>query len=79
MSDEAKRTGKSPHVFMAEALGVQARLVEQRRAFLAAALAAERSILESGNGYRLAEVDAYFEARAAETKAPRPSLYKWRK
>jgi hypothetical protein len=79
MTDETKRTGKSPHAFMAEALGVQARLVDQRRAFLAAALAAERGILESGNGYRVAEVDAYFDARAAETKAPRPRLHKWRK
>jgi hypothetical protein len=79
MTDETKNTGKSPHTFMAEALGVQARLVDQRRAFLAAALAAERSILESGNGYRVADVDAYFDACAAEKKAPRPRLYKWRK
>ena len=79
MTDNPERTGKSPHVFMAEALGVQARLVEQRRAFLAAALAAERSTLESGNGYPIVEVDAYFDARAAEKKAPRPRLHKWRK
>jgi len=79
VTDETKRTGKSPHTFMAEALGVQARLVDRRRAFLAAALAAERSTLESGNGYRVADVDAYFDARAAEKQAPRPRLYKWRK
>ena len=79
MTDGNRPTGKSPHAFMAEALGVQARLVEQRRTFLTAARAAEHSALESGNGYRLAEVDAYFNARASEKSAPRPRLYKWRK
>ncbi len=78
MTDKSETTAKSPHAFMAEALGVQARLVDQRRAFLNAALAAERSMLESGIGHRLADVDAYFDARAAETEALYPRLCTWR-
>ena len=64
---------------MVEALGVQARLVEQRRRFLGAALDAEQRALESGAGFRAAEVDAYFEARTAEREAPSPRLRQWRK
>ncbi len=79
MTDKITSTGKSPHAFMAEALNVQARLVEQRRSFLAAALCAERDALESGQGHHAADVDAYFGARAAETQASLPRLRKWRK
>ena len=79
MSGESDRTAKSPHAFMAEALGVQTRLLEHRRNFLAAAHAAEQDALESGLGYRAADVDAYFEACAAERTPPPIRLRKWRR
>ena len=79
MTDKPEGSAKSPHAFMAEALGVQARLVDQRRAFLRAALTAEEYTLESGQGYRASDVDVYFNARAAEKRAPLPCLQPWRK
>lgn len=79
MSDRDGTTGKSPHAFMREALGAQSRLLEQRQALLAAALRADRDALEAGSGYGCAEVDAYFEARAAQRPAHRPALRRWRK
>jgi hypothetical protein len=79
MTNPTDRSGKSPHAFMAEALGVQARLVEQRRAFVSAACAAEDQTLASDRGYPAADVDAYFEALAAETKSVRPRLHTWRR
>jgi hypothetical protein len=79
MTDQPDQGAKSPHAFMAEALGVQARLVEQRRAFLGAALAAEDHALESGQGYRATDLDTYFNALAAEQEAPLPRPRPWRK
>jgi len=72
VSEFSGHTGKSPHAFMREALGVQARLREDRRTLVAAALAAESSALESASGYAAVEVDRYFAARALEQRAPRP-------
>jgi len=57
MADAIERAGKSPHAFMAEALGVQARLVEQRRIFVAAACAAEDQSLASERGYPAAVIN----------------------
>jgi len=79
VSDRGGNTGKSPHAFMREALGVQSRLLEQRQALLAAALRADRDALETGSGYACADVDAYFEARAAQRPGRRPALRRWRK
>lgn len=79
MADIEESAGKSPHAFMREALGVKSRLLDDRRAFLAAALRADDDALASGEGYAANEVDAYFEARAAERAHPRPRLRAWRK
>jgi len=79
MSDRSGTTAKSPHAFMREALGVQSRLLEQRQALVSAALQAERDAVESGSGFGCAEVDAYFEARAAQRSARRPRPRTWRK
>lgn len=70
--------GKSPHAFMREAMGVQSRLLAQRRAFVTAALLAERAALNDGEGYAAAEVNAYFEARAQELPVSPPRLRRWR-
>ena len=78
---DAKTDGagaKSPHAFMREALGAKALRVEQRQAFLRAALAAEEDALVSDRGYRAADVDTYFDARAAEAPASLPMLQPWR-
>ena len=70
---------KSPHAFMREALDAKAHRVEQRRALLRAALAAEAEALEGNRGYRASDVDAYFGALAAEERAPLPRLHTWRR
>ena len=79
MSKDSPPTAKTPHAFMREALGVQSRLLEQRQTFIAAAVRADRKSSESGSGYDCADVDRYFEARAAQRPALRPPLRQWRK
>jgi hypothetical protein len=71
-------SARSPHAFMREALGAKSRLVEQRQAFLRAALAAEDDALVSNLGHGAADVDAYFDARSAEQCVPLPSAARWR-
>lgn len=71
--------GKSPHAFMREAMGVQSRLLAQRRAFVTAALLADRAALNDSTGFAAADVNAYFEARAQELPAPPPRLKSWRR
>lgn len=77
MSD-SDRTGKSPHAFMREAMGVQSRLLAQRRTFVTAALLADRAALNEGTGFLAAEVNAYFDARARELPASPPVMRTWR-
>lgn len=77
MSD-TDRTGKSPHAFMREAMGVQSQLLAQRRAFVTAALLADRAALNEGTGFLAAEVNAYFDARARELPAAPPVMRTWR-
>ena len=79
MSDSVSRPGKSPHAFMREALGVQARLRAQRFAFVVAARAAEAEALASSTGYAAADVESYFAALAGQYPAPPPPLSPWRK
>ena len=76
--ERLERSARSPHAFMREALGAKSRLVEQRQAFLRAALAAEDEALASNLGYRASDVDVYFDACAAEQRVPLPSLAPWR-
>lgn len=78
MSDQ-DRSGKSPHAFMREAMGVQSRLLAQRRAFVTAALLADRCALNENRGFVAAEVNAYFEARARELPLSPPQLRPWRR
>ena len=72
MSDANPHRGKSPHAFMQEALDVQARLREDRSAWVLAALDAESHALASRIGYDASEVERYFAGRAAHIEAPQP-------
>ena len=75
----AKAADKSPHAFMLEAIELQTRLDEQRRDFVAAAVAARADALASGEGYAAADVHHYLAARVRGERAPRPKPRKWRK
>lgn len=77
MSD-SDPVAKSPHAFMREAMGVQTRLLAQRRAFVTAALMSERAALNEGRGFVASEVNAYFDGRMRELPVPPPRLRTWR-
>lgn len=78
MSEDETPRAKSPHAFMREALGVQSRLLEQRQAFVAAALRGAQEAIDTGLGYQEHEVDRFFEAWAAQERPQRPQLRQWR-
>jgi predicted transcriptional regulator len=75
----AKAADKSPHAFMLEAIEHQTRLDEQRRAFVADAVAARSETLTSGDGYASADVHRYLAARVRGDRAKRPKIRTWRK
>jgi predicted transcriptional regulator len=75
----AKAADKSPHAFMLEAIEHQTRLDEQRRAFVADAVAARSEALTSGDGYASADVHRYLAARVRGERAKRPKVRTWRK
>jgi hypothetical protein len=54
-------------------------LDEQRRTFVADAVAARSDALTSGEGYAAADVHRYLAARVRGDRAPRPKLRIWRK
>jgi predicted transcriptional regulator len=73
----AASAGKTPHAWMVEALETHATLAEQRRAFVAEALAAEKKVKKTGLVYRAEDVHRYIRARAAGKKRARPKTVKW--
>ena len=75
----AKAADKSPHAFMLEAIERQTRLDEERRAFVADAVAARSEALASGEGYAAADVHRYLAARVRGERAARPKARTWRK
>ncbi|MDQ3266794.1 MAG: hypothetical protein M3Y59_24605 [Myxococcota bacterium] len=75
----AKRSGKSPHAFMVQAIEQQTADAELRAAFVKDALNAEKEAVASGKGFGLEEVRALVEARARGEKARRPRARAWRK
>lgn len=85
LSDELRKrvaaavqgTGQSAHAFMVEAIERQTALAEQRRGFVADALAARDEAVRSGLGYPVREVHRYMEARARGEKVARPQPCKW--
>ena len=72
-------TGQSVHAFMLEAIEEKAELAERRRAFVRAAVEAERELEKTGLAYDAAEVHRYLRARAAGKRAARPKPKAWRK
>ena len=74
MTRTIRPSGKSPHAFMREALDVQARLREDRRGLIVAAIAAEADALAREAGYPATAVERYFAERAAGFEAERPQL-----
>ena len=73
----AESAGKTPHAWMVEAIESQAALAEKRRAFVAAALAAEKSVARDGKVYPFADVSRYKRALADGKAAKRPKTVKW--
>ncbi len=74
-----RRTDKSAHAFMVEAISVETRRAELRRKFVADALAARREMDRTGLGYDFEDVKEYFEAKISGRPAKRPRLRRWRK
>jgi predicted transcriptional regulator len=75
----AKAADKSPHAFMLEAIEQQTRLDEQRRAFVAEAMAARSEALTSGQGFAAVDVHRFMGARVRGERVARPKVRTWRK
>jgi len=75
----AKGQGKSVHAYLIDAIEQQTRYAENRREFVAEALAARDEMDRTGLGYDGGEVHAYLRARLAGKKARRPRLRSWRR
>lgn len=75
----AEQMGISTHAFMVGAIEQAATAAEQRRRFIADALAAKSEIEETGLGYGADEVHAWLKAKVAGKKAPKPKAKPWRK
>jgi predicted transcriptional regulator len=73
----AKQLGISPHAFMVNAIEKAALAAERRNRFVAEALEARDTLLETGNGYDADEVHAYLKNRVAQKATPRPGVKPW--
>lgn len=74
----ARQLGISPHAFMVGAIEKATLAAAQRNQFVAEALAARATLLETGQGFDAGEVHAYLKARAAGKSTPRPESKLWR-
>jgi predicted transcriptional regulator len=74
----AADSGKSVHAFMLEAIERQTGLTEQRKHFVAEALAAYEATRRSGRAYAANDVHRYMQAKAAGHKVRRPKTKTWR-
>lgn len=74
----AQRLGITPHAFMVGAIEQAAMNAETRAKFIAAATAARKNTLKSGEGYDANEVHAYLKKRITDKKAVRPKAKSWR-
>ena len=75
----AAGAGTSPHAFMVAAIERETALAEQRRAFVAEALAARDRTIASGRWYSAAAVHRYISARVRGKKTRRPKATTWRR
>lgn len=72
ITSAAEAAGKSPHAFMVEAIAAQTALAERRKAFVAAAQAAEQEVAEYGLVYDADEVFSYLQDKLKGKPAKRP-------
>lgn len=73
IDEDARKQGISSHAYMVQTLADAAERARQREQFTQDALVAEQDMLARG-GYDLADVTAYFEARARGERPVRPPL-----
>jgi predicted transcriptional regulator len=74
----AAERGKSVHAFMLEAIERQTSLAEQRKHFVAEALASYELTKKSGRTYSADDVHRYMQAKVAGRSVRRPKLKTWR-
>jgi predicted transcriptional regulator len=74
----AADSGKSVHAFMLEAIERQTGLSEQRKHFVAEALAACEATRSAGRAYAADDVHRYMEAKAVGRAVRRPKAKPWR-
>lgn len=67
----SKKCGVSPHAFMIDAIVQQAERSERRQRFLAEALAAEKELMETGEGFSADEVHSALDQRARQSRSSR--------
>lgn len=72
----AKKTGRSPHAFMLEALERQTRREELVEEFVQEALAAGRAIDEGGEVYAAEDVHRWLERLARGERPARPKPWR---
>ena len=72
----AKRTNRTPHRLMIEAIEGRLEHEEQVRAFVEEALAADREIEATGEVYRAEDVHAWLDGLARRRKVTRPKPWR---
>ncbi len=73
----AADSGKSVHAFMLEAIERQTSLAEQRKHFVAEAVAAYETTRSTGRAYSADDVHRYMQAMVAGRRARRPKTKTW--
>jgi predicted transcriptional regulator len=72
----AKKTGRTPHGFMVEALERQTAREERMEAFIREALDADREIEAGGDVYAAEDVHAWMQRLARGERAARPKPWR---
>jgi predicted transcriptional regulator len=72
----AKKTGRTPHSFMLEAIERHTTYEARMESFVREALVADRAIEETGQAYAAADVHAWMKRLAEGRKAPRPKPWR---
>jgi len=72
----ARKSGRSAHSFIVEAVERQAEREERLQNFVKEALSADADVERTGEMYRAEEVHAWLERVAAGQKTPRPKPWR---
>jgi predicted transcriptional regulator len=72
----AKKTGRSPHSLVVEAVERYAAHEEKMEAFVKAALAADADVEAGGEVYRAEDVHGWLERLTSGKRAPRPKPWR---